>query len=40
MGGVTDCGFCITALDPETAGCMMLESFIHDCYIAIRARKT
>jgi hypothetical protein len=40
LGGVTDCGFCITDLYTDTAGCMMMDSFIHDCYIAIRARKT
>jgi ubiquinone/menaquinone biosynthesis C-methylase UbiE len=39
LGGVTDCGFCITDLYTDTAGSLMMDSFIHDCYIALRARK-
>lgn len=39
LGGVTDCGFHITDLYTDTAGCMMMDSYVHDCYLALRACK-
>ncbi|MDD4038055.1 MAG: SAM-dependent methyltransferase, partial [Sphaerochaeta sp.] len=39
LGGVTDCGFSITDLYTDTSGCMMMDSYVHDCYLALRARK-
>lgn len=40
LGGVTDCGFHITDLYTDSAGCMMMDSYVHDCYLALRACKT
>lgn len=39
LGGVTDCGFSITDIYTDTSGCMMMDSYVHDCYLALRARK-
>ncbi|NBK22399.1 MAG: SAM-dependent methyltransferase, partial [Spirochaetia bacterium] len=39
LGGVTDCGFSITDLYTDTSGCMMMDSYVHDCYLALRACK-
>jgi ubiquinone/menaquinone biosynthesis C-methylase UbiE len=40
LGGLTDCGFHITGIYTDTAGCMMIDSYIHDCYLAVRAEKS
>lgn len=40
LGGVTDSGFHITDLYTDTSGFMMMDSYIHDCYLALRARKS
>ncbi len=39
LGGVTDSGFNITDLYTDTSGCMMMDSYIHDCYLALKACK-
>lgn len=39
LGGVTECGFHITDIYTDTSGFMMMDSYIHDCYFALRACK-
>ncbi|MGE4454793.1 MAG: class I SAM-dependent methyltransferase [Sphaerochaeta sp.] len=39
LGGLTDCGFHLTGIYSDTAGFMMIDSYIHDCYLAVRAEK-
>jgi len=40
LGGLTDCGFHLTGVYTDTAGFMMIDSYIHDCYLAVRAEKS
>ncbi len=39
LAGITDCNFHIVGMYTDTAGFMMIDSFIHDCYLAVRAQK-
>ncbi len=39
LGGITEAGFYITDLYSDGSGFMMLDSYIHDCYLAVRALK-
>ena len=37
--GLTDVGFCLTDLYTDKAGFMMIDSYLQDCYISVRAKK-
>ncbi|WP_332447624.1 class I SAM-dependent methyltransferase [Sphaerochaeta sp.] len=39
LGGITDAGFSIVDVYSDTSGFMIMDSFIHDCYLAVRAVK-
>lgn len=39
LGGLTQAGFVITDLYTDRSGAMMLDSYIQDCYLALRCRK-
>ncbi len=39
VGGLCTQGFVITDLYTDTSGCMLMDSYVHDCYMAIRATK-
>ncbi|MDT4761605.1 class I SAM-dependent methyltransferase [Sphaerochaeta sp. PS] len=39
VGGLCKQGFSIIDLYTDTSGCLMMDSFVHDCYMAIRAKK-
>ncbi len=40
LGGLCTQGFAITDLYTDVSGCMLMDSFVHDCFIAIQATKT
>ena len=37
--GLTDVGFILTDMYTDKAGFMMIDSFLHDCYLSVRAKK-
>ncbi len=39
LGDLTKAGFVIEDLYTDRSGCMMLDSYIHDCYLALRCTK-
>lgn len=40
LGGITDSGFLITDIYSDGSGFHMMDSFIHDCHLAVRAYKS
>lgn len=40
LGGITDSGFLIQDIYSDGSGFYMMDSFIHDCHLAIRAYKS
>ena len=39
LGGICESGFSITGMYSDSSGCEILDSFVHDCYLAVRAKK-
>ena len=40
IGGLCKQGFSITDFYTDTSGCMLMDSYVHDCFMAIHAIKT
>ena len=40
VGGLCKQGFSITDLYTDTSGCLLMDSYVHDCFLAIRATKS
>jgi len=40
IGGLCTQGFSITDLYTDQSGCLLMDSYVHDCFIAIRATKS
>lgn len=39
LAGLTDAGFLLAGIYTDVSGNMTLDSFIHDCYLGVRAKK-
>ncbi|WP_320129347.1 class I SAM-dependent methyltransferase [uncultured Sphaerochaeta sp.] len=39
LGGLCENGFSITGMYSDSSGCEILDSFVHDCFLAIKAKK-
>jgi ubiquinone/menaquinone biosynthesis C-methylase UbiE len=40
LGGICASGFAITGMYSDKSGCEILDSFVYDCYLAVKAKKS